>query len=87
MQLTEHVHLLETSGFDLTDGWDAHAYLIHGGEQAVLVDSADLRRLPVTTPKLITAVPRPHLPDGCRSCASPPRRRSLVGSPTPTRRP
>lgn len=41
MQLTDRVHLVGSgsSGFDLTDEWDAHAYLLHGGEQAALVDA------------------------------------------------
>jgi hydroxyacylglutathione hydrolase len=41
MQLTEHVHLVGSgsSGFDLTDAWDAHAYLLDGGEAAALVDA------------------------------------------------
>ena len=41
MQLTERVHLVASgsSGFDLTDAWDAHAYLLDGGESAALVDA------------------------------------------------
>jgi hydroxyacylglutathione hydrolase len=41
MQLTECVHLVGSgsSGFGLTDTWDAHAYLLDGGESAALVDA------------------------------------------------
>jgi hydroxyacylglutathione hydrolase len=41
MQLTERVHLVGSgsSGFDLTDAWDAHAYLLDGGEAAALIDA------------------------------------------------
>jgi glyoxylase-like metal-dependent hydrolase (beta-lactamase superfamily II) len=41
MQLTDRVHLVASgsSGFDLTDSWDAHAYLLDGGETAALVDA------------------------------------------------
>lgn len=40
MRLTDRVHLVASgaSGFDLTDRWDAHAYLVDGGEAAALVD-------------------------------------------------
>lgn len=40
MRLTEQIHLVGSgsSGFDLTDRWDAHAYLIDGGAEAALVD-------------------------------------------------
>lgn len=41
MQLTERVYLVASgaSGFGLTDVWDAHAYLVDGGETAALVDA------------------------------------------------
>jgi hydroxyacylglutathione hydrolase len=40
MRLTERVHLVGSgsSGFGLTDAWDAHAYLLDGGAEAALVD-------------------------------------------------
>lgn len=41
MQLSERVHLVASGagGFDLTDAWDAHAYLVDGGSEAALVDA------------------------------------------------
>jgi hydroxyacylglutathione hydrolase len=41
VQLTERVHLVASgwSGFGLTEQWDAHAFLIDGGESAALVDA------------------------------------------------
>ncbi|MDP8977015.1 MAG: MBL fold metallo-hydrolase, partial [Actinomycetota bacterium] len=40
MRLTERIHLVGSgsSGFDLTDTWDAHAYLVDGGAEAALID-------------------------------------------------
>jgi hydroxyacylglutathione hydrolase len=41
VQLTDSVHLVAggSSGFDLTDEWDAHAYLLDGGGSVALVDA------------------------------------------------
>lgn len=41
MRLTDRVHLVASgsSGFDLSDEWDAHAYLIDGDGEAALIDA------------------------------------------------
>jgi len=41
MQLTEAIHLVGSgaSGFDLTDRYDCHVYLLDGGSEAALVDA------------------------------------------------
>lgn len=41
MRLTERIHLVASgsSGLDLTDPYDAHAYLVDGGAQAAVVDA------------------------------------------------
>lgn len=41
MRLTDRVHLVASgsSGLDLSDEWDAHAYLIDGDREAALIDA------------------------------------------------
>ena len=40
MQLAERIHLVGSGsfGFDLTDPYDCHAYLVDGGSELALVD-------------------------------------------------
>src|SRR3981081_3153401 len=40
MRLSERVHLVGSgsNGFDLTDAYDCHVYLIDGGEELALID-------------------------------------------------
>src|SRR5438093_10523062 len=40
MKLSERVHLVGSGsfGFDLTDPWDCHVYLLDGGDELALVD-------------------------------------------------
>jgi glyoxylase-like metal-dependent hydrolase (beta-lactamase superfamily II) len=41
MRLTEHIHLIGSGGmgFNLTDALDCHVYLVHDGDDAVIVDA------------------------------------------------
>lgn len=41
MELTQHIHLIGSGrvGFDLTNEFDCHVYLVHDGEEAVIVDA------------------------------------------------
>jgi glyoxylase-like metal-dependent hydrolase (beta-lactamase superfamily II) len=41
MQLTEHIHLIGSGqmGFNLTNGLDCHVYLVHDGDEAVIIDA------------------------------------------------
>src|SRR5579859_6503063 len=41
MQLTEHIYLVGSGamGFDLTNAFDCHVYLIDGGDELALVDT------------------------------------------------
>jgi hydroxyacylglutathione hydrolase len=41
MRLTEHIHLVGSGrmGFNLTDEFDCHVYLIHHGDDAVIIDA------------------------------------------------
>jgi glyoxylase-like metal-dependent hydrolase (beta-lactamase superfamily II) len=41
MQLTEHVYLVGNGvlGFDMTDAFDCHVYLIDGGSELALIDT------------------------------------------------
>ena len=61
MQLTEHIHLIGSGrvGFDLTNGFDCHVYLVTDGTEAVIIDAgAGVDIAPILAEVDRTGIPR-----------------------------